>query len=96
MESSGQNEQTVVIKPVRKRTPKEQKRLDRLQRATPNLRPLLDKIQGHPAILLQYFDNDLHRASYSKALTRLEVKHVTRNILQALAFLHGMRYDHTG
>ena len=71
----------------------------RFQDRSPLLRPLMDEIQQQdpaPGIVLQYLDDDVLHASNTQRLTRLEVKYVARRVLEALAFLHGEGFFHTG
>lgn len=71
----------------------------RFQDRTPLLRSLIDEIQQQdpaPVIVLRYLDDDMLHASNAQRLTRLEVKYVARRVLEALAFLHGEGFVHTG
>lgn len=62
----------------------------------PHIRQLIDTIQQPPAIVLEYLDDNLLRASNSKKLERVDVKFVARSILEALKMLHEDGYVHTG
>lgn len=71
----------------------------RFQDRNPLLRPLIDEIQQQdpaPAIALRYLDDDMLHASNAQRLNRAEVKYVARQVLEALAFLHGEGFAHTG
>lgn len=73
--------------------------LKRFQGRTPALRPLLDEIEDPaepPAIVLKYLDDDVRKASRKHRLTRPEIKHVARNVLEALQVLHKDGYVHSG
>lgn len=90
----------VVIKSARHfRLANESDVLKRCQSRTPSLRPLIDEIvdpSDPPALVLKHLDDDLWKASATQRLTRLEIKHVARNILEALTVLHDDGYVHTG
>lgn len=60
---------------------------------------MIDEIEDPsdpPAIVLKYLDEDLLHASAAKRLTRPEVKHVAKRVLEALEALHGEGYVHSG
>lgn len=92
---------TVVIKSVegRQRVENERDVLKRLQDRTPFLRPLVDEIEDPSTpttIALKYLESDLLLESVRKRLNRKEIKHVSRNILNALSVLHDENLVHTG
>lgn len=99
-DKSNQSEQTVVIKSVRHfRLQNELDILKRFQSRTTSLRPLIDEIEDPsdlPALVLKHLDDDLLNASASQRLTRLEIKHVAKNTLEALRVLHEDGFVHTG
>jgi serine/threonine protein kinase len=62
-------------------------------------RPVIDKVEyqsSRPAVVVKYFDDDLAGASAEKELTRPEIKHVAKKVLEALKVLHEDGYIHTG
>ncbi|GIK02312.1 hypothetical protein Aspvir_006361 [Aspergillus viridinutans] len=72
--------------------------LKRFQGRTPYLRPLTDEIQEPsepPIIVLRYLEDHLLSSSIKKQLSRKELKHVARCILEALNVLHEDGYVHT-
>ena len=89
-----------MIKSVRHfRLRNERDVLKRFQGRTSSLRPLVDEIEEPselPALVLKYLDDDLLSASATRRLTRLEIKHVARKVLEALEVLHEDGYVHTG
>ncbi|KAF2272540.1 STE/STE20 protein kinase [Westerdykella ornata] len=98
--AKNQLEETVVIKSVKghPRVENERNVLKRFQHRTPYLRPFIDEIQElsyPPTVVLKYLDDHLLNASVKKALTRKEVKYVSRRVLEALALLHEDDYVHT-
>ncbi|KAH9213715.1 putative serine/threonine protein kinase [Leptodontidium sp. 2 PMI_412] len=95
-----QEENLVVLKAVEGhwRLHNERDILKRFQGRSPTIRPLLDEIEHPvepPAIVLQYLDDDLSKASRKQRLTRSEIKYVARNILEAIQVLHKDGYVHT-
>ncbi|KAH6627936.1 kinase-like domain-containing protein, partial [Chaetomium tenue] len=73
--------------------------LKRYQSKTPFLRPLIDEIQepsDPPSIVLRYLDNDILTESDKKRLSRPEIKHVAKCVLEALRVLHKDGMVHTG
>jgi len=99
-DKSNQSEQTVVIKSIRHfRLENERDILKHFQSQTSSLRPLIDEIEDPsdpPALVLKHLDDDLLNASTMQRLTRQEIKHVAKTILEALKVLHGDGYVHTG
>lgn len=97
---SNQDKQSVIIKSVDHfRIFNERDILLRFQDKTPFLRPLLDEIQQPatpPIFVLKYMQHDLLHISNSQRLTRMEVKHVTRRVLEAISVLHREGFVHTG
>jgi serine/threonine protein kinase len=95
-----QLQDTVVIKGVEGhlRVENERNVLKRFQYRTPYLRPLIDEIQEPSAttIALRYLDSDLWEESNRTKMSRKELKHVSRCILEALKVLHKDGYVHTG
>jgi serine/threonine protein kinase len=94
-------ENPVVVKTVEGhwRLHNERDILQLFQARTPALRPLLDEIEEPaepPATVLKYLDEDLTRASRKQRLTRPEIKHVAKHVLEGLQVLHEDRYVHTG
>jgi len=89
-----------VIKSVRHfRLQNERDILRRFQSRTSFLRPLIDEIYDPPdppALVLKHLDDDLLNASAAQRLTRLEIKLVTRKVLEVLEILHNDGYVHTG
>lgn len=89
-----------MIKSVRHfRLENERDVLKRFQTRTSSLRPLIDEIEDPPdppALVLKHLDDDLLNASATQRLTRLEVKHVAKKVLEALKALHEDGYVHTG
>lgn len=71
----------------------------RFQSRTPYIRPLIDEVEdssASPTLILKYLDDNVLHASKNKHLTRLEVKHVARKVLEALSVLHDEGFVHTG
>ena len=94
-----QNRQNVVVKSVdNARLRNERNVLRRFQGKSNFIRPLLDEIEDHsaPAIVLTHLDDNIHHASVNKRLSRQEVKHVARKVLEALSVLHEEGFVHTG
>lgn len=94
-------QETVVIKSVEghQRVENERDVLKRLQDRTPFLRPLVDEIEEPSTpttIALKYLESDLLLETVKKTLNRKELKHVCRNILNALRVLHDENLVHTG
>ncbi|KAI9732878.1 MAG: hypothetical protein M1834_003818 [Cirrosporium novae-zelandiae] len=95
-----QRENIVVVKSVEGhwRLHNERDILKHFQAHAPTLRPLLGEIEvpaKPPAIILKYLDDDMASASKKQRLTRQEIKHVAKNILEALQVLHEDDYVHT-
>lgn len=97
---SNQRKQIVVIKSVRHfRLGNERDVLKHFQTRTPSLCPLIDEIEDPPdppALVLKHLDDD--RDSATQRLTKFEIKHVTKKVLEALNVLHGdgCTYRHDG
>ena len=94
-------QETVVIKSVRGhfRVANERDVLRRFGGQSPCIRPLLDEIVEPPepvTIVLRYLESNLLRASTEKKLNRVELKYVSRRVLQALRALHSQGYVHSG
>ncbi|KAF2453005.1 hypothetical protein BDY21DRAFT_388268 [Lineolata rhizophorae] len=73
--------------------------LRRFQSRAPSLRPLIDDVEDPPdlpALVLKHLDDDVLNASATKRLTRPEVKHVVKRVLEVLQVLHEDGYVHTG
>jgi serine/threonine protein kinase len=73
--------------------------LKRFQYRTPNIRPIIDEVEGTSellAIVLKHLDDDMLRASNARRLRRKEVKYVAKGVLDALKVLHEGGYAHTG
>lgn len=91
----------VVIKGVQghPRVENERNVLRRFQDRTSYIRPLIDEIEepsDPPTIVLKYLEDHLLNASSRKTLNRIELKYVSRRILEALKVLHEDGYVHTG
>jgi serine/threonine protein kinase len=91
----------VVIKSVEghPRVENERDVLKRLQDRTPTLRPLIDEIEepSNPTtIVLKYLESDVLVETVKRTLNRKEIKHVCRNVLDALRVLHDESLVHTG
>ncbi|KAE8404319.1 kinase-like domain-containing protein [Aspergillus pseudonomiae] len=89
----------VMAKSVRHfRLQNERDVLRHFQNRTPWIRPLIDEITD-PAVpltlILRYLDDDALHASNKQRLTRPEVKHVAKKVLQALSVLHDEGFVHT-
>ncbi|TLD07334.1 hypothetical protein PgNI_10326 [Pyricularia grisea] len=72
--------------------------LKRYQSKTTFLRPLIDEIQepgDPPSIVLKHLDGELLTESKKKRLTRPEIKHVAKCMLEALRVLHKDGMVHT-
>ncbi|KAF2871969.1 kinase-like domain-containing protein [Massariosphaeria phaeospora] len=84
--------ENVIVKSVRHwRLQNERDVLRRFQHRTAYLRPLIDEIENPsdpPAIVLRWLDDDMLNASNAKRLTRPEVKHVAKGVLEALRVMH--------
>ena len=98
---SNQQEDAVVVKSVEGhwRLQNECDILRRFQSRTPSLRALVDEIEDPDepvAIILKYLDDDVTRASRKQRLTRQEIKHIAKNVLEALQVLYEDGYVHTG
>jgi serine/threonine protein kinase len=96
-----QANESVVVKGVEghPRVENERDVIKRFQHRSPYLRPLLDEIEepSDPAIIvLKHLDSHLLTESIQKALTRNEIKYVSKRILEALKVLHDDGYVHTG
>ena len=73
--------------------------LKRFQDRTSAIRPLIDEIEDpkDPQIIcLAYLDHDLRTVARHHLLTRPEIKHVARRVLEALKVLHQENFVHTG
>jgi serine/threonine protein kinase len=91
---------TVVIKSVEGHLRVENERdvLKRLQHRTPLLRPLIDEIHEPSTpttIILKYLESDVLVETVKRTLNRKEIKHVCRNVLDALRVLHEENLVHT-
>ena len=94
--SSSTNNATVIVKIAPKlRLDKERETLQRFYRR-PHVRQLIDVIEQPPAIVCEYFEDDLLRASNFQKLERVDLKFVARSILKALKVLHEDGSVHTG
>ncbi len=98
--SRSDSNQVVVVKCERRdRIDNEREILRRFSPVASSLRPLVDEIEEPPeppALVLKHLDDNLLHASNTKKLSRWEVKHVARTVLEALATLHAQGYVHTG
>ena len=96
----GSTGNTVIIKSVRHfRLHNERDVLARFRSRTPFIRPLVDEIiepTDPPAIVLKYLEAHLLHAASTQRLTKAEIKHVARRVLQALDVLHREGLVHTG
>jgi serine/threonine protein kinase len=93
--------ETVVIKGVEghPRVDNERDVLKRLQHRTPFLRPLIDEIEKPSTpttIALKYLESDVLTETIKKTLSRKELKHVCRSVLETLKVLHEENLVHTG
>ena len=94
--SSSTKKATVIVKTAPKlRLDKEREVLQRFYKR-PHTRQLIDVIEQPPAIVLEYYDDNLLHASNSKKLERVDLKFVARSILEALRVLHEDGSVHTG
>ncbi|OOF90709.1 hypothetical protein ASPCADRAFT_400674 [Aspergillus carbonarius ITEM 5010] len=95
----GSTGNTVIIKSVRHfRLHNERDVLARFRSRTPFIRPLVDEIiepTDPPAIVLKYLEAHLLHAASTQRLTKAEIKHVARRVLQALDVLHREGLVHT-
>jgi hypothetical protein len=94
-------QETIVIKSVKRhpRVGNERDVLKRFQDRTPFLRPLVDGIEEPSApttIALKFLESNLLLETVKKTLNCKELKHVCRNILNALIVLHDENLVHTG
>lgn len=93
-------DQTVVIKSARHfRIANEKDILRKFQPGTPYPRPLVDEIlepADPPAIVLRHLEDDLLDATNATKLNRMEVRYVSKRVLEALKVLHKDGYVHTG
>ena len=62
----------------------------------PYIRHMIDTTEDPPSLVLKYLDENLLRISVQKRLESSDLKLVTRNLLEALAALHGNGFVHTG
>lgn len=62
----------------------------------PHIRPLLDQIEEPPALVLEFLQDNLLKASNMRRLERPEIKFVARGVLEALNIFHEAGYVHTG
>jgi hypothetical protein len=87
-----QHDQKVVAKSVNHfRLQNERDTLLRFQSRTPYIRPLIDEVEASSVphtIILKYLDDNLLHASNNQRLTRLEVRHVAKKVLEALSVLY--------
>lgn len=87
---------TVIIKTAStKRLNNEQKMSTLFQRCS-HIRPLLDRVEEPPALVLKFLNDNLLKASNTRKLERPEVKFVARGVLEALQIFHEAGYVHTG
>ncbi|KAI1194143.1 STE/STE20 protein kinase [Nemania serpens] len=95
-----QKDDLVILKSVagHPRVENERDVLQRFQAKSPYIRPLIDEIQD-PAepitIVLKHLDTDLLKETVKRPLSRKEIKHVSRRVLEALNTLHEDGYVHT-
>lgn len=72
----------------------------RFQGRTPHIRPLLDEVEGDERndlkLILKHLDEDLLHTLGYRELTRAEVKHIGKGVLEALRVLHEDGFVHTG
>ncbi|KAF2243952.1 kinase-like protein [Trematosphaeria pertusa] len=61
----------------------------------PHIRPLLDQIEEPPALVLEFLQDNLLKASNMRRLERPEIKFVARGVLEALNIFHEAGYVHT-
>jgi len=57
---------------------------------------MIDDIEDPPSLVLEYLDDNLLKISSQKRLKGLDLKHIARNTLEALASLHDKGFVHTG
>ncbi|EGP82538.1 uncharacterized protein MYCGRDRAFT_51425 [Zymoseptoria tritici IPO323] len=71
----------------------------RFQEQTPRVRPLLDEVEGDEQndlkLILKHLDEDLLHTLGHRELTRAEVKHIGKGVLEALRVLHEDGFVHT-
>lgn len=101
MSDSNLETRTCIVKSIPKhwRLRNEADILKRYQDRSPFLRPLVDEIEepSEPAsIVLQYMDADLLNESNKTRLTRPEIKHVAKTVLEVLKMFHEEGLVHTG
>ncbi|TDZ35841.1 Serine/threonine-protein kinase shk1/pak1 [Colletotrichum spinosum] len=94
------NREHCIVKSIRGhwRLQNEADILRRYQSQTSFLRPIVDVVQepaDPPSIILKYLDSELLTESKRKRLTRAEIKHVAKCILEALSVLHEDGMVHT-
>ncbi|KAK4501114.1 hypothetical protein PRZ48_006920 [Zasmidium cellare] len=97
-----QTEQTVVVKydANHSHLKNEIDKLRRFQKRTRHIRPLIDEIgmsneDNVPALVLKWLDDDILNTTKSRQLTRVELKRVSRGILEALKVIHEDGFIHT-
>ena len=93
---SGTKKETVIVKTAPKRRLDNEREVLQRFHGRPHIRQLIDVIDQPPAIVLEYLDDNLLRASNSKKLERVDIKFVARSVLEALKVLHEDGYVHTG
>lgn len=59
-----------------------------------SVRQMIDGIEDSPVLVLEHLDDSLANVSRNKALDSGDLRHVARNVLQALASLHQKQIGH--
>lgn len=65
-------------------------------RGNNRIRQMIDSIESPPSIVLEYAEEDLRPLSIRRKLETVEIKTITRQLLEALAFTHAKNIIHTG
>ena len=68
----------------------------KLFRGHPRIRQLLDTVSSPRSIVLEYMEDNLRSLSVRRKLESAEIRSIARQILEALAAMHGKNLVHTG
>ncbi|KAL8817528.1 MAG: hypothetical protein Q9191_008131 [Dirinaria sp. TL-2023a] len=90
-----QTQQNVVVKAAPEFFLRNERDLLKRFHHLPSLRRLVDEVQEPPLLVLEHLDSNLLIESGIKKLQSLDVKRVTKAVLQALAALHEEGIVHT-
>ncbi|KAL9124905.1 MAG: hypothetical protein Q9217_005817 [Psora testacea] len=93
---SDKNARKVIIKRAPKHRLDNERQVLETVRSHASIRQVIDTIEDHPSLVLNYLDDNLLNLSGQQRVESSDLKIVARSLLQALVTLHENGYIHTG